>query len=171
MPWSNWYPFNTLSIKLNAPNLPGIYRIKLQDGSCFALESQGGSYYWKGVYPAEEDLVSCFRRNEPLRVCNCTSGICTDLIYIGESGNIRQRLLQHLNGNSSKCIKALLNRGFGLFFSFLQRQDPDDSEVRAFGRFVSKTGRFCLPCDCGSNECSNAEGVAIDTYINGRLIC
>jgi len=169
MPWSNWYPLNVFRVNLNAPNSGGIYRIKLKDGLCFVLKSSDGNYYWEGIHKANNELVSCFSKNEPMRVCDCRSRyideVCTDLVYIGRSENIQQRLLQHINGNGSRCIAILLKEGYELFFSYLRREVPDDAEVNAFGRFVRETGGSCPPCDCGSNECSEAKGQNIHTYI------
>ncbi len=175
MPWSNWYPLNVFRVNLNAPNSGGIYRIKLKDGLCFVLKSSDGNYYWEGIHKANNELVSCFSKNEPMRVCDCRSRyidkICTDLVYIGRSENIQQRLLQHLNGSGSKCIKELLEKDYKMLFSFLRRQDPDYSEIAAFERFVDGTEGFCPPCDCGSNECFVAGGLNISTFIEGIKIC
>jgi hypothetical protein len=169
MPWSKWYPFNEDFIESKAPKNAGIYRLKLEN-YCFSLINNEWRLLNKSFL-----LKLLLDLNEPFRVEKYNQTIYTDLIYIGKSENIQNRLLQHLKGpdyNGNKCIYELL-KSYSLEFSYLQRTETDyhQAEKNFFKSFIQETGGFCLPCDCCYNECQSEGGNYIPTYIGTLKIC
>jgi predicted GIY-YIG superfamily endonuclease len=171
MSWSKWYPFDEVAIETYAPPKEGIYRIKLKDHYFHLINKR-----WQGPYQKFSNLDSALKQKEPVRVRKNVSIkiiIYTDLIYIGKSENIRNRLLQHLKGNGNSCIYKLLNQSHSLEFSYLRRTETDyhQAEKNFFKSFIQETGGFCPPCDCCSNECQSKGGNCIPTYIGTLKIC
>jgi len=175
MSWSKWFLFNKISIEKNAPEDPGIYRIRLRDYYFAFINNK-----WWGLYEKTSSDKILLVLKEPFRVREYkiqVSGLpitilCTDLIYIGKSESIQNRLLEHLNGNGNSCIYELLKQGYCLEFSYLRRYgDYNQAEKNSFKGFINATKGLCPPCDCCSNECKGQGGNCISTYIIGIKIC
>ena len=167
MVWSKWYPLLEESIEENAPQEGGIYRIALKDEFCFTLINGE----WYGVFQGNRKLLNCFKDKDPYRVCPCKTeygkSVCTDLVYIGKTDNLKRRLKEHLKDpqKGNPCIQKLLNKGYPLFFSFLRRISPSFAEQRVFQEFIKASGGFCPPCDGGSNECQREGGKVTPAYL------
>jgi len=162
MPWSEWFDFNLLSVENNAPDNPGIYRLRLKqtgkssEDVLFVLKNGKWSLLKK-----KNIILLLFLSKQPFQQK-------TDICYIGKTErSIKERLKEHLNG-SNPCIKTLLDLGIPLEFSYLSRQNPSQSEQNAYNRFIEKF-EACPPCDCGSKECPSEYRKT--TYVNGKEIC
>lgn len=160
MPWSKWKPLDSENVKEYAPDKSGAYRIALPDNKFFAVFKDEQDYYWLGIVSATE----------------CKDIIYTDIVYLGmtEDQTIKDRLLQHL-GSPNGVIRKLRWRT-KLFFKFLSSDDAGILEVNQYKDFVSNHHNACPPGDGNSNQCSEAGGVYLKTYIRSsdgklRFLC
>ncbi len=169
MPWSNFYELNSENIE-RVPERTGIYRIALlEESSAFHLKwnESESNYEWIGIYAEHEIPKLTVQRFLDTRtlVGFYYKEIYSNLVYIGKSDNLNQRLNEHLAGRGSSGVQQLLLNGVDLRFSYLSTRDGTVSENNFYQEFLEETGGFCPPCDKNSNECLRFSGNYVPTYL------
>jgi len=175
MGWSNFYEFNKENIEQQvSKEKAGIYRIALLDeNSGFKIsskiEKKEKIKYWEGLF-SEFDIPELAQKRilqTRLLTGKYRSDIYTNLVYIGRSDNMRERLLQHFSNSQSKGnsgVLKLLKYHIPLRFSYLSKGDSTKSERNFYSDFIKET-KVCPPCDKNSNECKSLNGKYLPCYL------
>jgi len=162
-PWSGEYEFEKWNI-ISVPENPGVYMLCIARESGYRWVKRGGNWYLEEMRQASG--LEVIIRQKLWKVVRLT--------YIGQTNNLRERLLQHLNNPNNKCVKKLLELDIPLTFRFLSRGNPEASELKAYNKFCEETG-LCPPCDCNSPQCkslvSNGKCLGGKTIINIDEVC
>ena len=149
--WKGEYLLHKAIVEEYVPEKPGVYKIYLAENSKYRWINTGNN--WRLMNRYKFPIIARLLGNR--------------LTYIGQTNNLKRRLLDHIYGsNTNNCIKTLLKLGVPLTFKFREVNKPILGEKINLLIFCIET-ELCPPCDCNSPQCRNLGyqgGALIDGY-------
>lgn len=168
MAWSKEKDLEATEINKLLDSKNAIYRILLPVGWAFELKSKilrrGSAPKPPGVPRLPHKTKHKWELVEKA-VTEVNKKPYTRILYIGQTGDLKRRLKEHLNSND--CITIFIENEIPVKFQYLERPVPNQSERNALEQFCREFG-VCPPCNCKSPECACQK---IPTLISGYTIC
>lgn len=151
------------------PDRGGFIKLLLPEGHFFCLvRFNNEKTFWQGIFRNRNLL----KEKETASVRNEKEGsirvvAVTRCLIFTTTPSLRFAFNEFA---TNPCVRACLKATEELVVNYTVSMD-ESLFIKEFWSFTSKTGGFCPPATCGSDDCHRFGGISAPVFIGKRAIC